>query len=156
MKGKVQGRVEKNFVSGIDGRVRLEVVDGVLHDFPLLAPSTAGWLAGGRGSDTRFERLSATLAIAQAVAATDDLVIDARNLRVDGAGRIGFDGALNLRGLVTISAARVRRRGQRARARPREEFTRESSCRSSSPAPWDRQRSRSISRPPFSTVPATN
>ena len=80
--GKLQGRMEKNFVSGIDGRARLEVVNGMIHDFPLLATiNRALRLAEAAGNDTRFERLSATLAIAQAVAATDDLVIDARDLR---------------------------------------------------------------------------
>jgi uncharacterized protein involved in outer membrane biogenesis len=106
--GKLQGQALKDFLSGLDGRVRLDVVDGVLHDFPLLATiNRTLQLAGTAGTDTRFERLSATLAIAQAVAATDDLVIDAADLRVRGAGRIGFDGALNLRGVVTISAERV-------------------------------------------------
>ena len=106
--GKLQGRVEMNFISGIEGRARLEVADGMLHDFPLLATiNRALRLAEAAGNDTRFERLSATLAIAQAVAATDDLVIDARDLRVEAAGRIGFDGALNLRGLAMISAERV-------------------------------------------------
>ena len=107
IRGKLQGRVEKDFLSGLDGRVRLDVVDGTLHDFPLLATiNRALRLAEAAGNDTRFERLSATLAIAQA-AATDDLVIDARDLRVQAAGRIGFDGALNLRGLAMISADRV-------------------------------------------------
>jgi uncharacterized protein involved in outer membrane biogenesis len=108
IRGKLQGRVEKDFISGIDGRVRLDVTDGTLHDFPLLATiNRALRLAEAAGNDTRFERLSATLAIAQAAAATDDLVIDARDLRVRAAGRIAFDGALNLRGLAMISADRV-------------------------------------------------
>jgi uncharacterized protein involved in outer membrane biogenesis len=106
--GKLQGRVEKNFVSSVEGRARLEVVDGILHDFPLLATINRTLrLAEAAGNDTRFERLSATLALAQAVATTDDLVINARDLRVEAAGRIGFDGALNLRGLAMISAERV-------------------------------------------------
>jgi uncharacterized protein involved in outer membrane biogenesis len=108
--GKLQGRVEKDFISGIEGRARLEVADGIIHDFPLLAAiNRALRLAEAAGKDTRFERLSATLAIAQAVAATDDLVIDARDLHVAAAGRIGFDGALDLHGLATISAERVSR-----------------------------------------------
>ena len=107
---KLQGRVEKDFVTGIDGRARLEVVDGVIHDFPLLAAiNRALRLAEAAGNDTRFDRLSATLAIARGAAATDDLAIDARDLRVRAAGRIAFDGALNLRGLATVSAERVSR-----------------------------------------------
>ncbi len=106
--GRLQGRMEKDFVSGIDGRARLEVEDGVLHDFPLLATVNRTLrLAEAAGNDTRFERLSATLAIARGAAATDDLAIDARDLRVEAAGRIGFDGALNLHGLAMISADRV-------------------------------------------------
>ena len=106
--GRLQGRVEKNFISGIEGRARLEVIDGVLHDFPLLATVNRTLrLAEAAGSDTRFQRLSATLAIAQGGAATDDLVIEARDLRVEAAGRIGFEGALNLRGRAIVSAGRV-------------------------------------------------
>ena len=108
--GTLQGRVETDFVSGIDGRARLEVVDGVIHDFPLLAAINRTLrLAEAAGTDTRFERLSATLAIARGAAATDDLVIDARDLRVRAAGRIGFEGPLNLRGTATVSADRVSR-----------------------------------------------
>ena len=106
--GRLQGRVEKNFISGIEGRARLEVIDGVLHDFPLLATVNRTLrLAEAAGSDTRFQRLSATLAIAQGGAATDDLVIEARDLRVEAAGRIGFEGALNLRGRAIVSVGRV-------------------------------------------------
>ncbi len=107
-RGKLQGRVEENFVSGIGGRVRLDIVDGVLHDFPLVATiNRVLRLAEAAGNDTRFERLSATLDVAQAAVTTGDLAIAAGDLRVEAAGRIGFDGALALRGLAMVSAERV-------------------------------------------------
>jgi uncharacterized protein involved in outer membrane biogenesis len=105
---RLQGRVEENFVSGMEGRARLAISDGVLHGFPLLASiNRALRLAEAESQDTRFERLTATLAIARAAASTDDLVIDAGHLRVEVAGRIGFDRALDLRGRAVVSAARA-------------------------------------------------
>jgi len=104
----LQGRVEENFVSSMKGRARLVISDGVLHGFPLLAAvNRALRLAEAESNDTRFERLSATLAIARATAATDDLVMTAGHVRVEVAGRIGFDRALDLRGKAFISADRV-------------------------------------------------
>jgi len=80
----------------------------VLHDFPLLTTvNRALRLADAESNDTRFEQLSATLAIARGVAATDDLVMTAGHLRVEVAGRIGFDRALDLRGRALVSADRV-------------------------------------------------
>ncbi len=106
--GALQGRVERNFVAGISGRARLDVADGVIHDFPLLtAINRTLRLAQSAGNDTRFERLSATLALGRAVAATDDLLLEAGDLRVEAAGRVGFDGALDLRGRAIVSADRV-------------------------------------------------
>lgn len=106
--GTLEGRVERNFVTGLGGRARVDLAGGVIHDFPLVATvNRALRLTEGEGRDTRFERLAATLAIAQGVAATDDLAIDAGHLRFEAAGRIGFDGTLDLRGRAIVSAERV-------------------------------------------------
>lgn len=90
------------------GRAHIVVADGVVHQFPLLAAiNRALRLAEGDSRDTRFERLSATLAIANGRATTNDLVLDARDVRVTAAGTIGFDRTLNLRGRATMSAERT-------------------------------------------------
>jgi AsmA protein len=104
----LRGRLVESFVSGIEGRARLVVSGGVLHDFPLVATiNRALRLAEAGGSDTRFDRLSASLAIAGASAATDDLLMEAGHLRVELAGRIGFNRALALRGRAVVSKARA-------------------------------------------------
>ena len=78
-------------------------------------------LAEGDSRDTRFERLSATLAFAGRVArtaadaagpghaTTDDLVLQAREVRVEAAGRIGFDRSLDLAGVAVLSPERTAR-----------------------------------------------
>ena len=102
----------------IEGRMQVTVVNGAIREFPLLAAiNRALRLAEGSARDTRFERLSATLVFAgrnrqpaDAYLAghvrTDDLVMLARDVRVEAAGRIGFDRSLNLGGLAVLSPER--------------------------------------------------
>jgi uncharacterized protein involved in outer membrane biogenesis len=105
---KLQGRVEESFVNGMEGRAHLVISDGVLQGFALVAAvNRALRLAESESTDTRFERLTATLAIARAAAVTDDLVMNAGHVRVEVAGRIGFDRTLDLRGSALVSADRV-------------------------------------------------
>jgi uncharacterized protein involved in outer membrane biogenesis len=105
---KLQGRVEESFVNGMEGRAHLVISDGVLEGFALVAAvNRALRLAESESTDTRFERLTATLAIARAAAVTDDLVMNAGHVRVELAGRIGFDRTLDLRGSALVSADRV-------------------------------------------------
>jgi uncharacterized protein involved in outer membrane biogenesis len=105
---RMAGRIEPDFVAGLDGRADVALADGVIHDFPLVATvNRALGLAESEGRDTRFERLAATLAIVRGVATTDDLRIDAGHLRFEAAGRIGFEGALDLRGRAIVARERV-------------------------------------------------
>lgn len=104
----VRGRLDERFAEALAGRARLRVTSGVLRDFPLIAAVNRTLrLAEAESRDTRFERLSATLSLENAVATTSDLEIDAADLRVRAAGTIGFDGALDLRGRAIVSAARA-------------------------------------------------
>lgn len=104
----LQGRVERDFIVRSAGRAQVALSDGVLRNFPLLAAVNRTLrLAATDSHDTRFERLSATLAIGGGVAATDDLVIDAGHLRVELHGRVGFDRAIDLRGRAIVSAERA-------------------------------------------------
>lgn len=103
----LQGRVGASLIESVRGRARVEVVDGVIREFPLLAyVNSALRLAEREGRDTRFERLEATLAIASGAATTDDLVLRASHLRVEAAGRIGADRSLSLRGTAALSPQR--------------------------------------------------
>jgi uncharacterized protein involved in outer membrane biogenesis len=105
---KLKGRFEPGFLTRADGGARLVISNGVLHDFPLLAAvNRALRLSEGDGQDTRFEELTASLAIARGTATTDDLVIQAGHLRAVLSGRIGFDRSVDLRGRAFVSAERV-------------------------------------------------
>jgi hypothetical protein len=104
----MRGRVDETFAQTMAGRARLQVARGVLRDFPLLASINRAFkLAEADSRDTRFERLSASFDVSGGAATTSDLAIDAADLRVTAAGRIGFDGALNLRGRAAVSAERA-------------------------------------------------
>ena len=106
---RVGGRVDDPMPGGLAGQSRVTIADGVIRGFPLLATiNRALRLAEGDAQDTRFERLSATFRFAGA-AETDDLVLVAREMRVEAAGRIGYDGALALRGVAALSPERTER-----------------------------------------------
>ena len=108
VEAKLRGRIEQDFIAGSEGAARVALADGVLRNFPLLATVNRTLrLADAAGNDTRFERLSATLAIAGGLASTDDLVMDAAHLRVHLAGRIGFNRTIDLRGRAIVSAERA-------------------------------------------------
>jgi hypothetical protein len=91
------------------GRVQLTIVNGVVREFPLLAAiNRALRLAESSGRDTQFERLSGTFALdGSDFANTNDLVMVARDMRVQAVGRIGFDRRLDLEGLAIFSPART-------------------------------------------------
>lgn len=108
IEAELKGRFEPGFLTRMDGSARMVVSNGVLHDFPLLATvNRALRLSEGDGQDTRFDELSASLAISRGTATTDDLVIHAGYLRAVLSGKIGFDRSLNLRGRAIVSAERV-------------------------------------------------
>ena len=105
---ELKGRFEPGFLTHMNGEARIVVSNGVLHDFPLLAAvNRALRLSEGDGQNTRFEALSASLAISRGTATTDDLVIQAGHLRTVLSGQIGFDRSLDLRGRALVSAERV-------------------------------------------------
>ncbi len=93
----------------LGGHVSITVVNGVVREFPMLtAINRALRLAESSGRDTHFERLSATFAFTGThSASTNDLVMIARDMRLQAAGRIGFDRWLDLEGLAVISPARA-------------------------------------------------
>ncbi len=115
----LQAGVRDPLPRALVGRMQVNIVNGVIREFPMLAAiNRALRLAEGSTRDTRFERLSATLGfagptartVAEAAgpghATTDDLVLQARDVRVQAAGRIGFDRSLDLAGLAVLSPER--------------------------------------------------
>ena len=103
----LRGRVGEPLTRTARGHAQILVDDGVIREFPLLgAINRALRLAQQDGRDTRFQRLSATLAIASGAATTDDLVLQASDVRVAAAGRIAADRSLDLEGIAVVSPER--------------------------------------------------
>lgn len=102
------GRVGEPLDRSMEGRLQIRVANGVVHGFPLLvAINRALRLAEGGARDTRFERLSATLAVARGRARTSDLVMVAREVRLEARGEIGFNRTLSLAGQAVLSPERT-------------------------------------------------
>jgi AsmA-like protein len=93
----------------LEGRLQLNVVNGVVREFPMLtAINRALRLAESSGRDTQFERLSGTFVLTGTDAAsTNDLLMIARDMRVRATGRIGFDRWLDLDGMAVFSPDRT-------------------------------------------------
>lgn len=112
----LHGRVNEALADTVAGRARLTITDGVVRQFPLLATiNRALRISEGDSRDTRFERLTATLALGSRRATTDDLVLEAGQVRVEAAGSVGFDRALALRGKAILSPERTASAMQRVR-----------------------------------------
>lgn len=103
----LRGRVGEPLAKTARGHARIQLDDGVIRQFPLLAYlNRALRLAEQSGPDTQFRRLSATLAIASGAATTDDLLLEASHVHVHAAGRIGADRTLHLEGIAAVSPER--------------------------------------------------
>ena len=108
LEAELRGRVGEPLDRTMRGRTAVTMTNGVLREFPLLATINRTLrLTGQEGNDTRFEKLSATLAIASGQATTDDLVLEAGHVRVAAAGRIGVDRSIDLRGSAIVAADHV-------------------------------------------------
>lgn len=103
----LRGRLDAALAESIAGRLQISVEHGVIRQFPLLAAiNSTVRLTEGDTRDTRFERLTATLQLANGRAVTDNLVMQAGQVRVDAAGTIGFNRSLAMRGKAVLSAER--------------------------------------------------
>ncbi|MEX2271489.1 MAG: AsmA-like C-terminal region-containing protein [Vicinamibacterales bacterium] len=104
------GRLGESLTQSVAGRLRIEVDNGVIRGFPLLSSiNRALGLAEQDGNDTRFERLTATFATSSGRGATEDLVLEAGNVRLEAEGWIAADRSLSLRGLAVLSRERTDR-----------------------------------------------
>jgi hypothetical protein len=91
------------------GRVQLTIANGIIREFALLAAiNRALRLAEGSGRDTQFDRLAGTFVLSESdFATTNDVVMVARDMRVQATGRIGFERWLDLDGLAIFSPERT-------------------------------------------------
>jgi hypothetical protein len=94
-------------LDSMKGTAAITVSNGVIRNFAMLgAINSALKIAESAGNDTRFERLSATLAIGGRRIATNDLQLVAGQLTVNGAGTITFDQRLALNATAVFSRAK--------------------------------------------------
>ncbi len=83
---------------GLGGRLRMELRNGVLKNYPLLAQvNHVVGVTGGSGNDTRFESITGTANIGEGRARIPDLVLKAGNLGITGAGAVAFDRTVDFR-----------------------------------------------------------
>jgi uncharacterized protein involved in outer membrane biogenesis len=89
------------------GTVKFQLTNGVIKNFPLLARvNQALGITEGNDNDTKFESLSGTAAVAGGKAKTNDLLLKAGELSMNGAGVLGFDQSLDFKLHAVMSAAK--------------------------------------------------
>src|SRR5512135_2940044 len=82
----------------LTGTVKFQLTNGVIKNFPLLARvNQALGITEGNDNDTKFESLSGTAAIGGGKAKTNDLLLKAGELSMNGAGVLGFDQSLDFK-----------------------------------------------------------
>ncbi len=91
----------------LTGTVKFQLTNGVIKNFPLLARvNQALGITEGNDNDTKFESLSGTAAIGGGKAKTNDLLLKAGELSMNGAGVLGFDQSLDFKLHAVMSAAK--------------------------------------------------
>ncbi|MBI1815797.1 MAG: AsmA family protein [Deltaproteobacteria bacterium] len=117
----LSGRVGSRLLESLAGRVAVEATHGTIHDFnlvdelltklshlPGLAQALSHHLKPKYGrllnaTDTRFERLAATLRLADGRAETDDLTLAGEDFGAHAAGTVALTREVNLHGMVLMS-----------------------------------------------------
>ena len=106
----LSGRVDEALMASATGGLRLTITDGVIRKFPMLAAiDRALKLTAQAQGDTAFERMTGTFDVGKGSARTEDLVIEARDVRVQASGRIGADRSLDMRATAVLSPERSAR-----------------------------------------------
>lgn len=105
LRGRLEGVLLEPMLDRATGRMEVVLTKGAIHNFPLVAAvNSALKVAEGDTRDLRFETLTATMAVANGGAVTDDLVVRSGELTVTASGTLGFDHSLDFRGRVIFSA----------------------------------------------------
>jgi uncharacterized protein involved in outer membrane biogenesis len=101
---RVRGTADAPVDRHMTGTVDVVLSNGVIRNFALLAAiNRALRITGGDASDTRFERLSATLALAGGAIRTDNASLHAGELTATAAGALGVDRRINMTGVAVFS-----------------------------------------------------
>lgn len=90
---RLQGRTQSEMINGMDGRMHIEVVSGVLHGVDLggVSRTIRNALRGeliAPEARTPFQGMSGTFAVADGVLASDDISFNTADLRIPGIGVI--------------------------------------------------------------------
>jgi hypothetical protein len=101
---RLRGTTEAPLERHMSGTMSMALSNGVIRNFPLLATlNRALHVTGGDGTDTRFERLSATLDVSDGVMRTRDASLRAGELTALAAGALGFDRTIDMTGTAAFS-----------------------------------------------------
>ncbi len=108
LRGRLEGVLLQPMLDRAAGRMEVVLTKGAIHNFPLVAAvNSALKVAEGDTRDLRFETLTATMAVANGKAVTDDLVVRSGGMIVTASGTLGFDHSLDFKGRVTLSREKV-------------------------------------------------
>jgi uncharacterized protein involved in outer membrane biogenesis len=101
---RLRGTTETPLERHMTGNVSMALSNGVIRNFPLLATlNRALHVTAGNATDTRFERLSATLDVSNGVMRTRDASLRAGELTALAAGALGFDRTIDMTGTAAFS-----------------------------------------------------
>ena len=116
MAARLQGTSDAPAQRHMSGTVDVVLSNGVIHNFALLAAiNSALHVTAGNASDTRFERLSATLSLAQGAMRTENAALVAGELTATAAGAVSADRTLDMAGTALFFAG-----GERTHDRERQ------------------------------------
>ena len=88
----------------MSGTMDVALSNGVIRNFALLAAlNRALRITGGNDTDTRFERLAATLDLGGGVMGTRNASLHAGELTALAAGTLGFDRTIDMNGTAAFS-----------------------------------------------------
>jgi uncharacterized protein involved in outer membrane biogenesis len=105
---RASGAGEPEIEKTLAGTVGFGVINGTITGFPLLAKiNDAVHLAGGSGADTKFDSLTGTAAVGGGKARTNDLLLRAGSITVNGKGTYGFDQSLNFQLSTAVAGVAV-------------------------------------------------
>jgi uncharacterized protein involved in outer membrane biogenesis len=127
--GRLSGRIDLTgrgadagtAIQSARGTARVDIRDGVIKSLGLVRTiivatsmrSDSRPQSAGGSSDEPFSRLGATLAIANGIASTNDLMMESENLRLAAGGTLRLDGsAVALKGRVQLSEALTKQAGR--------------------------------------------
>ncbi len=104
IEARLRGTTEAPVERHMSGTMDVALSNGVIRNFALLAAlNRALRITGGNDTDTRFERLAATLDLGGGVMGTRNASLHAGELTALAAGTLGFDRTIDMNGTAAFS-----------------------------------------------------